>query len=104
MGTEKSLTRLKIASGGRGSTEILTHGWSVSLHEQSQKEPDDAFALLTLRHPNGRSRTIGLAREDLTTKGKSPWRRNNLYRLTPAAVIAWAAEIDKAIAKYTDQK
>jgi hypothetical protein len=51
-----------------------------------------------------KSRTIQLARTDVETRGKSPWLRDNTWRLTQDAIVKFSEQIDKAIRSYEAKK
>lgn len=83
MTPRQALENLKIGSGGKGSTVIVHPGLMVSLAEGT-RDSGFPFAISVLF--NARRTTIGLTDHDVATKGKSKWRRDNLWRLTPECV------------------
>lgn len=78
------------------SRKEIFFGWTISFSEH--RDGGDEFPYgLTLSY-RSTSKTVGLRRDDVFTKGKSPWRRDNTWRLKPETVSRLAPGIAQAIA------
>ena len=61
---------------------------------------DESQFILTLRHkPTFRERTVVLKQEYVETRGRSMWRADNTWRLTPLGVDTMAAQIEPILAR-----
>lgn len=93
---EEVLTSLLVGSGGKLSRKEIVPGWSV-LFSEYRNGGDEFPYSLTLSY-RSKSKTVGLRPDDVFTKGKSPWRRDNAWRLKPETVSRLAPGIAQAIA------
>lgn len=73
--------------------------WRVSLCEPAGADRGTWFATITLTIPDGRDIVRGLASDALHTKGRGRWRRDNVWRLTEAAIDLLADAIVRAMDK-----
>ena len=75
------LKKLRVKSGLVGESKSLFGPWRVGFF-YSKEEPAFVFDL----YYNDRKKSIRLLPDDVETRGKSNWRTNNTYRLTPSGV------------------
>lgn len=94
-----ALEKLKIDAGGKGSTEVVCKGLMVSLSE-APRGADEPYQISVLFGP--RRTSIGLSADDLVTKGKSMFRRDNRWRLRPEIVERFEPQIAGLVARIPD--
>jgi hypothetical protein len=96
----EALQKLKIDSGGKGSTERICGDLLVSLHE-APRDSDVPYQISVLW--GSRTHSVGLSMKDVVTKGKSAWRRDNRWRLQPEAIDRFEPQIANLVAKLPDK-
>lgn len=94
----ETLGKLKINPGGRGSTEPICPGLMVSLIETL----DGTYQISMVF--GARRKSIDLTPEDLVSKGKSKWRRDNLWRLSPNTIDRFEPGIAEIVARLNGVK
>lgn len=87
------LTKLFVGSGGRGRSVDLGDGWRIGMFEGERGDAEHPF-VLTLTTPKGKTARWALRRQDVCTKGRSPWQRDNAWRLTSGTVLVVSAAIE----------
>lgn len=88
-----ALEKLKVASGGKGSCQRVSRDLNLCLFEERGA---DYRLTATFR---GREIAVAVPRASVVTKGKSMWRRDNLWRLTPAAVSTFTSNLREVLQK-----
>lgn len=92
----KALEKLKIDPGGEGSVEVVCEGLMVSLTE-APRDADTPYQIAVLFGP--RRKAIGLSADEVVTKGKSQWRRDNRWRLRPETIDRFEPQIADLVAR-----
>ena len=92
----QALEKLKVDPGGKGSVEVVCEGLMVSLSE-APRDSDVPYQILVLFGP--RRTSIGLTNDDVFTKGKSKWRRDNRWRLRPETVDRFEPQIASLVTR-----
>lgn len=98
---KRALEKLHVKSGGRGTCQIVSHDLELCMFEGDEGTYD-----LRARF-RGKPLVVALPKDRVHTKGRSPWRRDNTWRLTPDAVAFYTANIRdtlKQVAKKTAHK
>lgn len=101
MTVREALEKLIVKSGGEGTCKDLGNGWTICLFE-AERDTDAAY-LLRLRYGN-KQQTVGLTRDQVFTKGKSTWIRDNVWRLRPETISLFEKQIEKTIADAKARK
>lgn len=92
----EALEKLKINPGGKGSVEAVCEGLMVSLTE-APRDADTPYQISVLFGP--RRKAIGLSADEVITKGKSPWRRDNRWRLRQETIDRFEPQIADLVAE-----
>jgi hypothetical protein len=100
----EALEKLKVKPGGEGNAVEVCNGLMIGLGESRSFGWEDRrdgvyepYEISTLFR--GRRMTIALPRTALVTKGKSPWSRSNLYRLTQETIDRFEPQIAMLVAR-----
>lgn len=89
-----ALEKLVVKSGGIGTCKNIDADWMLCLFEAPR---DSEFVyVLSLRYRD-KKQAIGLTSEQVYTKGKSAWRRDNTWRLRPEIIDLFEKQIEKTI-------
>lgn len=91
-----ALAKLKVSPGGHGGSERLASDVTVSMFE-AERGSEHPYVLV-LRY-GGRQQTVALRTEDVVTKGRSQWRRDNVWRLRPETIARFEPQITAVLAK-----
>lgn len=90
----RALEKLHVKSGGKGTCQVVSRDLQLCLYEQGRG--DGTNYLLQARF-RGRTMTKVVESNRLVTKGRSPWRRSNLWRLSPETVAFYEGNLRETL-------
>jgi hypothetical protein len=88
---EDVLKSLKVKSGLQGEWKSIGEPWKVGLHY----DRDEKGFVFTIKYKNREGRLL-LAKDEISTKGKSMWMADNTWRLTEKGIERLLVNIEKS--------